>query len=146
MKSEEVSYLVKGKKTTNPYEEVKVLIESQKILKDQKKEIKKLETRLRQQEKKTESWKKKCLNEKNIRLRQQLFPKRESKRDVAHHANTKHLNRILSNLKQEPVSKTFLSHLCCMNTDYCHDGLVFLIKLNLVKETKISGVSYYSKA
>jgi cell division protein FtsB len=56
----------------------------------------------------------------------------------------KHLVRIINYLKDNPQSNITSIKNNCLIIEFCKEGVSFLTKYNIVKESKIKGVSLYS--
>ena len=71
-------------------------------------------------------------------------PEKLIKKSKAKHANTKHLSRIIYYLKESPnQTVTKIAEENCMTTTTTSDGLVFLMKLDIVEQIKKQGSKLY---
>jgi hypothetical protein len=145
-KKQEVDFLVKnkeieGKDTKLIYQEINNLKESQKIFKLVHQENKSLKLKLFNQEKQITNLKEQ-LNKQKKKIFD-LTMKKDIKKDIQKdigkpseqkHANVFHLKRILNYLEENPrVIKTRIKEGCCINFEQLNSGLMFLERVNLIK-------------
>lgn len=138
--STEQEYLIKQK-----LEEGKGLIQTEKevkrdirFIKDQnklkielQKEIKKLE---KEKAKINKQFKREFERLKKVQIPDDEFKKRKT---TLKSATTKHLNRIIYYLEENPEKNvTAIAKDNCMTSTYASDGLNFLLKRNLIEGTK----------
>ena len=146
MKNSEVQVLVKQKseiekKPINQvFQEIRNLKESQKEFSLIKQENKSLKLKLENKEKVINNLREQLNKEKkkvfNLTLEKDINKEsNEAKESNSKHANVFHLKRILSYLEENPrVIKTRIKEGCCINFEQLNSGLMFLERVNLIKQ------------
>lgn len=148
MKNSEVQVLVKQKseiekKPLNQvFQEIRNLKESQKEFNLIKQENKSLKLKLENKEKVINNLKEQLNKEKkkifNLTLEKDIKKDTEEnvlKESNSKHANVFHLKRILNYLEENPkVIKTRIKEGCCISYEQLNSGLMFLERVNLIKQ------------
>jgi len=151
MKEEELHTLMNNKVTEGKehkiaYSEIQELIASQKLFNEQKREIKSLNTIIRNQDKDIEKLKKNLAKKQKTSFLKGLGQNKvkrikEKETSTSRTANVHQLKRILCLLdsEKEPMGKVKIYKACGMSRQQCDSGIVFLVNNKLIKK---QGVGY----
>jgi len=151
MNENEKKYLIKNKLTEGKgiiqsTEEITNLINSQKLFKEQGREIKKQTTKLNKQNKEIEKLKKKLSKKNKVKFLEGLGLKKEKKKlnVIKEHpiilektATILHLKRIMNLLNfSKPLTFSEISEDCGISKIQTKSGISFLIKHNLIRKKR----------